>query len=149
MNENALGQYLKQLRKAYGYTQEFVASHLNIIHQTYSHYETGRITPPTDSLYNLARLYNISIENLMTYTVNYQVPSDFISISPFAASDKDLNDFLEYIETPANQKKLKYMTHQEKRLLYYFQQLTPHNQAETLDILKVKCIHQQKNESNK
>ena len=49
MTGNSLGTYLKSLRKSNGYSQEFVASSLNIIRQTYSHYETGRIIPPVDS----------------------------------------------------------------------------------------------------
>ena len=51
--DNPLGDRLKALRKRSGYSQEFVASKLNIIRQTYSHYETGRIIPPIDSLYHL------------------------------------------------------------------------------------------------
>ena len=52
MSEKTLEMYLKELRKFYNYSQEFVASQLNITRQTYSHYETGRITPPINSLYN-------------------------------------------------------------------------------------------------
>ena len=48
MQNTTLDQYLKELRKACNYSQEFVASHLNITRQTYSHYETGRIIPPTN-----------------------------------------------------------------------------------------------------
>ena len=61
MQENPLGEYLKTLRRRCGYSQEFVASKLNIIRQTYSHYETGRIMPPVDSLYHLSKLYNVRV----------------------------------------------------------------------------------------
>ena len=47
-DKRPLNQYLKELRKSCGYSQEFVASHLNITRQTYSHYETGRISPPVN-----------------------------------------------------------------------------------------------------
>ena len=71
-NKNrTLEQYLKELRKSCNYSQEFVASHLNITRQTYSHYETGRITPPVNSLYNLAKLYGIPVENLLNLVVTY------------------------------------------------------------------------------
>ena len=59
MANKTLEQYLKDLRRSCSYSQEFVASHLNITRQTYSHYETGRITPPVNSLYNLAKLYGV------------------------------------------------------------------------------------------
>lgn len=65
-DDRTLEHYLKELRKSCNYSQEFVASHLNITRQTYSHYETGRITPPVNSLYNLAKLYGVPVENYIT-----------------------------------------------------------------------------------
>ena len=56
--------YLKELRKAHGYTQDFVASRLEIARQTYSHYETGRRVPPYDVMQRLAALYEISLDEL-------------------------------------------------------------------------------------
>ena len=76
MTGNSLGTYLKSLRKSNGYSQEFVASSLNIIRQTYSHYETGRIIPPVDSLYNLAMLYHISSDVLLGYAMEDLSPSE-------------------------------------------------------------------------
>lgn len=152
-DKNDLGLYLKKLRKTYGYTQEYVASQLNIIHQTYSHYETGRILPPSDSLFTLAQLYSIPIEVLMKLTVSYDVDSDHvvsdttgsITIPP---SSSDLSEFLEYIELPKNQKKFKNLNRREKEMLYYFQKLPLLSQDEVLDILKIKC-HYQKKKTNK
>ena len=77
MQNTTLDQYLKELRKACNYSQEFVASHLNITRQTYSHYETGRIIPPTNSLYNIAKLYGIPVENLLDLVVTYNINMDF------------------------------------------------------------------------
>lgn len=139
MQDKQLGQFLKKIRKSYCYTQEYVASQLNIIHQTYSHYETGRIIPPTDSLYNLAKLYNLSIEDLMRYTVKYQVSPGCTPLQPeLSADSKDLSNFLEYVEHPTNQKKFKSLNRREKELLYYFQQLSLDSQDEIIDILKLK-----------
>lgn len=59
-----LGSELKRLRKENNLSQEDVASHLHIIRQTYSHYETGRIMPPIENLYSLAALYDVPIEYL-------------------------------------------------------------------------------------
>lgn len=74
MSEKSLAQYLKELRKSYNYSQEFVASQLFITRQTYSHYETGRITPPVNSLNNLSRLYHIPMEKFLEFTTNYTTP---------------------------------------------------------------------------
>ena len=69
MANKTLEQYLKDLRRSCSYSQEFVASHLNITRQTYSHYETGRITPPVNSLYNLAKLYGVPVESFLELVV--------------------------------------------------------------------------------
>jgi len=63
--QQTLPGYLKELRKSHHYKQDFVASQLNIIRQTYSHYETGRVTPPVKALCKLAELYGIPVENLV------------------------------------------------------------------------------------
>lgn len=143
MQNNMLGQYLKNLRRTYGYTQEYVASQLNIIHQTYSHYETGRIIPPTDALYNLAKLYHIPPEELMRLAVTHNDLSDDTQI-PISSSSMELSNFLEYIEAPSNQKKFKYLTRREKLFLYYYQQLDFDHQDEMTEILKIKYNFQKK-----
>lgn len=68
MNENKqLGQKLKQLRKEHKMTQEEVADYLHVIRQTYSHYETGRISPSYKSLVSLANLYQIPVSTFVEY----------------------------------------------------------------------------------
>ena len=138
---NKLPQYLKELRKSHGYQQEFVASHLNITRQTYSHYETGRITPPVNSLYNLAALYGIPVENFMEFLVTYNINSDFArkSVSPLLQEPaSDLNKFMSYIVQPQHSKKFKSLDHKEKLLLYYYQQLDQRDREDVLTFLKVK-----------
>lgn len=144
MEPNALGKYLRDLRKAYGYTQEYVASHLNIIHQTYSHYETGRISPPADSLYLLAKLYHIPTENLLRLTVPESIGKDDIQINYYVETSDELTGFLDFINSPSHYVKYKHLTPQEKKFLYYFQQLNPKNQNKLLDMLKVELKHQEK-----
>lgn len=138
---NKLSQYLKELRKAHGYHQEFVASHLNITRQTYSHYETGRITPPVNSLYNLAALYGIPVENFMEYLVTYNINSDFARKPPsmlLQDPPADLSAFMAYVNDPQQSRKFKTLDHNEKLLLYYFQHLDQRDQEDMLTFLKVK-----------
>lgn len=140
-NTNRLSQYLKELRKSHGYQQEFVASHLNITRQTYSHYETGRITPPVNSLYNLAALYGIPVENFMEFLVTYNISSDFSKKPvPCLLSEHvaDLNELMNYINSPERSKKFKALDHNEKLLLYYYQNLDQRDQKDILTFLKVK-----------
>lgn len=69
--DKGLGMRLKRLREQNGYSQQQVAEYLNIIRQTYSHYETGRIAPPMKNIYALARFYDIEPNVLIgTESVN-------------------------------------------------------------------------------
>ena len=65
MSTPLLSQRLKELRKVYNYTQDYVAEVIGSTRQTYSHYETGRRKPSTETLYKLAGLYNISVDDLL------------------------------------------------------------------------------------
>ena len=60
---------LKELRKAYNYKQEDIAVGLGITRQTYSHYETGKRSPSPETLFKLAGIYNISVDDLLQLTV--------------------------------------------------------------------------------
>ncbi len=149
MSSKSLEQYLKELRKSYNYSQEFVASHLNITRQTYSHYETGRITPPSNSLYNIAKLYGIPVENLMEKVVTYNINDDFAKKTKPSENEDflkdDLSSFLEYINAPENSKRFKSLHRSEKFFLYYYNQLDCRDQDDILTFMKVK-YHNRKNE---
>lgn len=100
MTDKALGEYLKVLRTHHGYSQEFVASHLNIIRQTYSHYETGRILPPLEAICALAELYEVSVDSLLklvmktnsgqTSTVSEEPSDSKTQTSPLTAKESEL-----------------------------------------------------------
>ncbi len=141
MDSNALGKYLRSLRKSHGYTQEFVASKLNIIHQTYSHYETGRISPPADSLYLLAKLYNISADQLLYLTLPDSLQEE-ASPKPSHPPSDELADYLNYINEPEHYIKYRHLSSSEKRMLYYFQKLSHMNQDKILEILKLEIKFQ-------
>ena len=139
MNQKTLGQYLKELRKSCRYSQEYVASHLNITRQTYSHYETGRISPPTNALYNLAKLYGLPVENFLDLVVTYNINMDFaVKKQPVRESDEDFNQFMEYVNAPENEQKYKHLNRRERLLLYYFTHLDPKDQIDILTFLKIK-----------
>lgn len=140
MSKKTLPQYLKDLRKSCNYSQEFVASHLNITRQTYSHYETGRITPPVNSLYNLAKLYGIPVENFMELVVTYNINMDFALKPQTGKLDMtdDLSYFVDFINAPENSKKFKSLTRKERQFLFYFLLLDTRDQDDILTFMKVK-----------
>ncbi len=144
MSTNELGQYLRNLRKSYGYTQEYVASQLNIIHQTYSHYETGRIMPPADAIYLLARLYHLPAERILRLTIPGNTQNDVVPNQFNVETAEELNAFLEHMKEPAQYVKYKHLSPKEKRVLYYYQKLNPPNQDKILDMIKLELKHQKK-----
>ncbi len=60
-----LGEILKNLRKKYNFTQDFVASQLNLSRSTYTYYETGKTEPNLKSLGILSKLYNVDLETFL------------------------------------------------------------------------------------
>lgn len=141
MKELTLEQYLKQLRKSYNYSQEFVAFHLNITRQAYSHYETGRINPPVNSLYNLARLYGIPVENFLDLAVTYKIKDDLtseINTQDSCNTPDELDSFLAYINAPENAQKFRNLNRHEKQFLYYYSLLDARDQNDILAFMKIK-----------
>ena len=102
-----------------------MASSLNIIRQTYSHYETGRIIPPVDSLYNLAMLYHISSDILLNY-----------AMQDISAKENNNKRFVSISSTaPATAA----TTVQDSELLNYYHQLDLRDQEDILDFIKLKA----------
>ena len=147
MSEKPLEKYLKELRKSYNYSQEYVASQLNITRQTDSHYETGRITPPVDSLYNLSRLYKVPLNSFLELSIHHPENEEHsINTSNRNKSEcDDINEFLKHISIPENSKKFKFLKRQEKLVLYYYQLLDDRDQEDILSFMKVKCRNRKKN----
>lgn len=136
MEEKQLGQYLKTLRKTYAYTQEYVASHLDVSRQAYSHYETNRAMPSNDAIFKIASLYGISVDSLIEKSlvtdpgIEYAVPVD--------DSKEQLYEFL---NDEKNALKLKNLSRKEKELLFFFENISEKDQDEILAFLKIKLHH--------
>lgn len=59
---------LVELRRAHGYSQEELAGRLGVSRQAISKWERAESSPDTDNLIALARLYEISLDNLLLHT---------------------------------------------------------------------------------
>lgn len=59
---------LYELRKQHGYSQDELAEMLNVSRQAVSKWERSESSPDTDNLIALAKLYGISLDNLLGYT---------------------------------------------------------------------------------
>lgn len=56
---------LVELRKEHGFSQEELAEKLNVSRQAVSKWERGESSPDTDNLISLAKIYNISLDELL------------------------------------------------------------------------------------
>ena len=137
MQNNLLAKRLKELRKAHGYTQDYVAEFLGLVRQTYSHYETGKRSPNPEILFKLAGLYSISVDDLMQLTITLDRNIYYDAPAP-TQSSKDLEDFLNFLNNPKNEKKYKLFSNLEKELLFYFEQLSESDKLEIIEIEKIK-----------
>lgn len=63
--QQTLGERLKAVRMRYNMTQEFVAEQLGVSRQAVSKWESGKAEPSTANLLALAKLYDISVEDLI------------------------------------------------------------------------------------
>lgn len=63
-----LGEALKARRTAAGYTQEYVAETLGVSRQAVSKWENGASEPSTANLMALAKLYGLSVDELLSTT---------------------------------------------------------------------------------
>lgn len=135
---NLLGKKLKELRKAHSLKQDDIAEVLGVVRQTYSNYESGKRTPDSESLYKLAGLYNISIDDLMHLTIELDRNVYYDAPCP-STTAIELNEYLEYFNQPDIQKKFQLFSNTEKELFYYFQKLSDDDKFEMVEIAKIKA----------
>ncbi|MEG2329211.1 helix-turn-helix domain-containing protein, partial [Anaerorhabdus sp.] len=62
---NKIGNFLSELRKEKGFTQQEVADVLNVSNKTVSKWERSEGYPEIETLIDLAGLYNISVDELL------------------------------------------------------------------------------------
>lgn len=65
MSLHKQGEKLRKVREGAGFTQQQVASALNIDRSTYASYEIGRSQPSPSTLVILSRIYHTPIEGLL------------------------------------------------------------------------------------
>jgi len=116
-----LSKRLKALREKHNLTQQNIGDYLNITRQGYSHYENGTRTPDVYLLEQLASLYHITMEELIT---GIKKPKREVVESP--------DRYLAYGLSPQNQK-----------ILYYYLKLPSDYQEAFWDLLMLKWQYRQ------
>ena len=65
MDQKKIGEFLKRLRGEKGLTQERLAELLGVSNRSVSRWENGRNMPDFDLLMELARCYDVSVEEIL------------------------------------------------------------------------------------
>lgn len=144
---------LRELREYRHLKQTNVAAALNIQHTTYSNYETGKREMTPETIYKLAGIFNVPLEDLMHLLIDVDRDIDFDA--PKETEDsKDLAGLLEYTSNPYNKEKLRILSEYtsnpynkeklrmlseyEKKLMYYFEQISNQDKEEIIEFTKIK-----------
>ena len=62
-----LGKKITAMRNEKNLSQEQLAEKLNVTRQTISNWENGKFYPDIDSLVNLSKFFNVSLDDLLSY----------------------------------------------------------------------------------
>lgn len=62
---NTIGERLKSLRKEQGMSQKTLGELLGVSQQMITQYETGKRTPKLDTIKNIAKVLDVSVNNLL------------------------------------------------------------------------------------
>lgn len=65
MDTMKIGNFLAELRKEQGLTQEALGEKIGVTNKTVSRWENGNYLPPVEMLQELSNLYNISINEIL------------------------------------------------------------------------------------
>lgn len=89
MDQNKIGQFLKELRKEKGLTQEQLAEQFHISRRSVSRWETGSNMPDLDMLLTLADFYGVDIREIMdgerkSGTMNTEQQETFAKLADYS-----------------------------------------------------------------
>ena len=74
-----LGENLKAMRKAKGYTQEELAIKINVVRQTVSKWEKGLSVPDADVLSQIAEVLDTKVSVLLGGTITEETDKDAVA----------------------------------------------------------------------
>lgn len=93
MNLKKVGNFLKELRKEKGMTQEQLAEYLNVSGRTISRWETGSNLPDVDILIHLSDYYGVDIRELLdgerrSEKMNKETEETILKVADYNNSEK-------------------------------------------------------------
>lgn len=130
-------------RKSHGMKQVEVATALGITRQAYSNYETGDRKPDTATLYKLAGIYDIPVDDLLQFVIEVDRNVYYEAPAPTVSGD-ELKEFVDFYNQPQNEKKYSAFSNTEKKLLFYFNKVSEDDKEDIIEFLKIKARRNKK-----
>ncbi len=93
MNQVKMGEFLRELRKGKGLTQEQLAEQFNISRRSVSRWETGRNLPDLDILIEMADYYGVELKEILngerkSEKMNEELKETVLKVAEFSNEDK-------------------------------------------------------------
>lgn len=93
MNQIKIGEFLKELRKEKGLTQEQLAEQFNVSRRSVSRWETGNNMPDLDTLIEMADYYEIDLRELLdgerkSEKMNEELKETVLKVAEYSNEDK-------------------------------------------------------------
>ena len=94
MNQSNIGEFLKELRKEKGLTQEQLAEQFNVSRRSVSRWETGTNMPDISLLVEIAEFFDVSIPEIIngerkSEVMNEDVKEVADKLSDYASAEKE------------------------------------------------------------
>lgn len=114
---------IKNYRKKLGMTQKDVADLLRIERSTYAFYETGKTTPGLDTLYNMAQVFGVAVDQLLSNGPEVAPTVSFCS-----------SDSIPY-KVSAEPQPIQAPSPEEMAMILSFRQMPPEQKQKVLSLL--------------
>ena len=95
MNQIKIGEFLKELRKEKGLTQEQFAEQFNVSRRSVSRWETGNNMPDLDTLIEMADYYEIDLREFLdgerkSEKMNEELKETVLKVAEYSNSEKEV-----------------------------------------------------------
>ena len=95
MNQIKIGEFLKELRKEKGLTQEQFAEQFNVCRRSVSRWETGNNMPDLDTLVEMADYYEIDLRELLdgerkSEKMNEELKETVLKVAEYSNIEKEV-----------------------------------------------------------
>ena len=102
-NTSFLARNIKYLRNQKNWSQQDLADRLNRVHGTISKWETEKEVPPIETLIELSKLFQVSIDYLVgNHYEQEQYVKEFNQLYQIKQTDRELMQIVDYLKQHPN-----------------------------------------------